>query len=611
MLSLNSLKKILMKRFLLPLTLILIFSSSALSQKKGDVFQTLDTELEKARVALNTPGFAVAIVQKDKIVYAKGFGYKDVENQVPVTENTLFAIGSSSKAFTSAVLGVLRKEEKIDFDERPGKYIPELRFAKPWMNEQIIVKDLMAHRTGLPRHDFSWFMFPSESKTELIKRIEFQEPFTGLRQQWYYNNWMFFLQGEIGARLTGKSWEQNVQELFFDKLGMTRSNFRIPDMEKDADKSFGYSVDLEGKTKKMDYYNIAAMGPAGAINSSVSEMSNWLITWINGGKFKGEQIIPEDYVKEAMSAHMVVSAGTPSKEHPDVQFSNYGYGWFLASYRGHYRVEHGGNIDGFSASASFFPTDSLGIMILTNQNGSPLPGVARNIISDYMLELDPADWLGETVKRLEEAKEAQAKAKAAADSTAKVSLTKPSHILMDYSGTYEHPGYGKMEIDLKNDTLFVQTGLLGGFLEHKDYDTFNMYLIYQGEPNRDNPFIFQFVSNMTGDISGLKAALEPALDPIEFKRTPKENELSMDDLKKYEGAYMLMGVQEVKIYIKEEKLYAFVPGQPEYELVNIGEHEFNLKVLEGFKVKFEEKDGEIIAVSFIQPNGTFRGERKQ
>lgn len=600
-----------MSRLLLALLLISFFLSPSFSQKKQDVFKTLDAELEKARVALNTPGFAIAIVQEDQIVYAKGFGFKDVENQVPVTENTLFAIGSSSKAFTSAILGVLRKEEKIDFDARPGKYIPELRFYEPWMNEQITVKDLMAHRTGLPRHDFSWFMFPSESKSELIKRIEFQEPFTGLRQQWYYNNWMFFLQGEIGARLTGKSWEQNVKELFFDKLDMTRSNFRIPEMEKDADKSFGYSVDLDGKTKRMDYYNIAAMGPAGAINSSVSEMSNWLITWINGGKFKGEQIIPEDYVKDAMSAQMVVGASTPSKEHPDVQFSNYGYGWFLTSYRGHYRVEHGGNIDGFSASASFFPTDSLGIIVLTNQNGSPLPNVVRNMVADRMLNLEPADWLGEAVKRFNDAKEAQAKAKAASYSTASPPRTKPSRILAEYTGSYEHPGYGKMEIDLKNDTLFVQTGLLGGFLEHKDYDTFNMYLIYQGEPNKDDAFPIQFVSNMTGDISGLKAPFEPALDPIEFKRTPKENELSMDDLKKYEGAYLVMGVQEVKIYIKEEKLYAFVPNQPEYELVNIGEYEFNLKVLEGFKVKFEEKDGEIIAVSFIQPNGTFRGERKK
>ena len=598
-----------MRKILTPI-LILLSVSFSYGQSKPINFKELDAELEKARVALKAPGFAIAIVQKDQIIYAKGFGHKDVEKQVPVTENTLFAIGSSSKAFTSAILGVLRKDEKIDFDKRPGKYLPELRFAEPWMNEQIIVKDLMAHRTGLPRHDFSWFMFPSESKSELIKRIEFQEPFTGLRQQWYYNNWMFFLQGEIGARLTGKSWEQNVKELFFDKLGMTRSNFRIPELEKDTDKSFGYSVDLEGKTTKMDYYNIAAMGPAGAINSSVSEMSKWLITWINGGKFKGEQIIPEDYVKEAISAQMVVAAGTPSKEHPEVQFSNYGYGWFLASYRGHYRVEHGGNIDGFSASASFFPTDSLGIMILTNQNGSALPNVVRNMVADRMLKLSPQDWLGETVKRLEDAKEAQAKAKAQADSTA-ITHTKPSHILADYTGTYEHPGYGKMGIELRNDSLRVQTGLLGGYLEHKHYDVFDLVLVYQGKPNRDSPFKFQFVSNLTGDISGLKAAFEPTLDPIEFKRTPKGLELSSDDLKKYEGAYLLMGVQEVKFYIKNDKLFALVPGQPEYELVNIGEHEFNLKVLEGFKVKFEEKDGEITAVSFIQPNGTFRGERKK
>lgn len=599
-----------MKRLFLQLIILISLSNFSFGQTTKKQFQELEYVLEEVRTSMNAPGFAVAIVDKDQILYAKGFGYKDFENEVPVTENTLFAIGSVSKSFTSAVLGVLRDEDKIDFDERPGKYIPELRFMEPWMNEQIIVKDLMSHRTGLPRHDLSWFMFPTNSKEELIKRIEFQKPFTGLRQQWYYNNWMFFLQGEIGRRLTGQNWENNVKAMFLNKLGMSRSNFNIPDLEKDPDHSFGYSTDEEGINTQMDYYDIAAMSPAGSINSSVSEMSNWLITWINGGKFKGEQVIPENYVKEAISSQMVVSSGIPSKEHPDAQFSNYGYGWFLSSYRGHYRVEHGGNIDGFSASASFFPTDSVGIMVLTNQNGSSIPGLVRNIVADKILGLEDGKWLEDAIEQKAKNKEAQAKAKASADS-AKVSGTKPSHILAEYTGSYNNPGYGEMEIELVNDTLFVQTGLLQAFLEHDNYDLFNAFMIYQGKPNKDMPIKFQFESNMAGDISLLKAGFEPALEAIEFKRTPKPVDVSEDDLKKYEGAYLLMGVQEVKIYIKEGKLYAFVPGQPEYEQIPLGNHEFNFKTLEGFKIKFEEKDGEITAVNFIQPNGTFRGERKK
>ena len=586
------------------------FSIQAFSQKKDTRLANLDALLEKVRTEWGAPGFAVAVVEKDKIVYSSGFGYKDQEQKTPVTPNTLFAIGSSSKAFTSAVLGVLREDKKIDFDDRPAKYIPELRFAESYMNEQIIIKDLMSHRTGLPRHDLSWYMFPSDSDEELIKRIGFQEPFTGLRQQWYYNNWMFFLQGQIGKRITGKTWEENIQTMFFDKLGMSQSTFRAVELPKELDFSFGYQTDPEGISTKMDYYNIAAMAPAGAINSNVTEMSNWLITWINGGKFKEEQIIPAAYVTEAMSAQMVVSAGTPSKEHPDAHFANYGYGWFLSSYRGHYRVEHGGNIDGFSASASFFPTDSLGIVVLANQNGSQVPGIVRNMIADRMLKLDPADWSGEGLKRLEEAKAMQEKAKKAADST-KISTTKPSHVLAEYTGTYENLGYGKLELDLLNDTLRAKTGLYDAVLLHEHYDIFNLHLIYQGEINMDNPIKVSFQTAINGDISGLETQVEPALDPIEFKRTPKILDVSAEDLAKYEGAYLLMGVQEVKIYVKEGKLYAFVPGQPEYEQIPVGNNEFNFKTLEGFKIKFEEKDGEIVAVNFVQPNGTFRGERKK
>jgi CubicO group peptidase (beta-lactamase class C family) len=596
------------KSLLLLLSFTIVFS--VFSQKPDPRFKDLDAALEKVRNDWNAPGFAIAIVEKDKIVYSKGFGYTDQDKKTPVTPNTLFAIGSSSKAFTSAILGILREEKKVDFNARPAKYIPELRFNKDWMNEQIIVKDLMAHRTGLPRHDLAWFMFPTDSDEELIKRIAHHEPFTGLRQQWFYNNWMFFLQGQIAKGITGKTWEQNVQSNFFDKLGMTRSNFKTQDMSKDSDASLGYSTDLDGLSTKMDYYDISAMAPAGAINSSVTEMSNWLITWINDGKFKGEQILPSAYVQEAMSAQMVVSAGTPSKEHPDAHFANYGYGWFLSSFRGHYRVEHGGNIDGFSASAAFFPTDSLGIVVLSNQNGSQVPGIVRNMVADRMLKLSAEDWSGEGLKRMAEAKVAQEKIKAQGDSS-KISGTKPSHALIDYIGTYDNPGYGEMEMELKNDTLFLQTGTLRGFLGHKHYDIFNLYLITQGKPNTDQAIPFQFTTAINGDISGGKVAFEPALEPIEFKRTPKTLELSSDDLTKYEGSYLLAGVQEVKIYIKEGKLFAFVAGQPEYEQIPVGTHEFNFKTLDGFKIKFEEKDGKIVAVNFIQPNGTFRGERKQ
>src|SRR5436190_22024688 len=147
------------------------------------------------------------------------------------------------------------------------------------------------------------------------------------------------------------------------------------------------------------------MNPAGSINSSVTEMANWVITWINGGKYKGKEILPSPYVQDAISSQMVISGGVPDKENPVIHFSNYGLAWFLASYRGHYRVEHGGNIDGFSASTCFFPSDSIGIIVLTNQNGSIVPGIVRNTIADRLFGLNKIDWN----KR---ANDAQAKAKA-------------------------------------------------------------------------------------------------------------------------------------------------------------------------------------------------------
>ncbi|MFT5216035.1 MAG: CubicO group peptidase (beta-lactamase class C family) [Glaciecola sp.] len=576
--------------------------------------KNIDSELQKVLEATHAPGFAVAVVEGDKIIYAKGFGYRDYENKVPVDANTLFAIGSSTKAFTSAVLGQLRAEEKLSFDDSPRKHLPELEFYNDDMNNNIIIKDLMRHSTGLPRHDYSWYLFPSHDRDSLIQRIKYQEPFTGIRQQWYYNNFMFLAQGQIAKKITGESWEDNIRERFLKPLGMSRTNVTITEMKSASNAAFGYELKKGDVISKMDYYDIAAMSPAGSINSSVNDMSKWLITWINKGKFNDTEIIPEAYVSEAMSSQMVINSGLPDEELPDMHISTYGYGWMIQSYRGHYRVEHGGNIDGFSASVAFFPTDKLGIVVLTNQNGSAATGLVRNTVADYLLGGKKTDWVKRYTDAQEKSKKAEAEVKDE-NNSAQVQNTKPSHIKQEYTGKYSHPGYGDFDVKVERDSLFAEFKLMKLWLKHYHYDVFEPFEVDEiGIDTTDSgPLRFKFVMNTSGDISSMEAQIEPAIpEAISFKRKPNLIEVDKETLERYTGLYDLGGT-EVKVYIKNDKtLFVFLPGQPEYELLAVAKHKFNLKILDGYKVEFTEaEDGSIKELAFVQPNGVFKATRKQ
>ncbi|SDQ78127.1 serine hydrolase [Flagellimonas zhangzhouensis] len=574
--------------------------------------KNIEKVFEDILEATHAPGFAVAIVEGDKTIYAKGFGYRDVENKIPMDENTLLAIGSSSKAFTSAILGQLRNNEALTFNDSPIEYIPELRFYNNQLNGNINIRDLMSHQTGIPRHDGSWYLFPTFNRDSLVQRIQYQEPFTGLRQKWHYNNFMFLLQGVIAERITGKSWEENIQERFFRPLQMNRSNVSIKELENSENAALGYEYYKDSITRKMDYYRIAAMAPAGSINSSVSEMANWLKVWINNGKFKDSTILPENYMNEAMSSQSVISSGFPSDENPDLFLSNYGYGWMISSYRGHYRVEHGGNIDGFSASVAFYPTDSLGIVVLTNQNGSRVPSMVRNTVADRMLNEKKGDWVAWFNDLKEKQQKASEAAKKASDSTEIINTT-PSHDLSAYTGYYENQGYGRFEITKESDSLFAHFKLIKFYLKHKYYDIFEpLEVTSTGIEEFDElPVKFNFSTNNSGDISSVNINVEPSLDhPIEFKREPKALDIDVSELKKYEGTYELTGI-EIKVYIKGEGLYMFVPGQPEYNLLATGEDGFNIKGLEGFKTKFRTLDNDMMKeLVLIQPNGTFVATRK-
>lgn len=597
------------------LLVILALSAGILSfaQKKttqDNRLVGLDAKLQAVLTDWKAAGFAVAVVEKNKVIYAKGFGYCDYEKKTPVTPNTLFAIGSCSKAFTCSILGLLNQESKLSFDASPREYLPGLTFFNEEMNSQIRVRDLMCHRTGLPRHDYSWYLFNTDSRDSLLQRVRYQEPTFGVRQRWQYNNFMFMAQGMIAEKITGKSWEQNVREKLLQPLGMTRSNLSIEELEKSTDAAKGYSLKNEKDIVVSDYYHIKAMAPAGSINSSVNEMANWVITWINGGKFNGKEILPATYVTEAISSQMVIGAALPSKEHPDVQFANYGFGWFMASYKGHYRVEHGGNIDGFSASTSFFPSDSVGIVVLVNQNGSRVPSIVRNTVADHLLGVSRTDWS-------KELKEADAKNKKAEEAKVKDNRkkgTRPSHLLEELQGKYTHPGYGNFVVKVSHDSLFATLPKGRFWLRHRHYNVFVPYEVTKHgiDTTQTADVFFNFFAGESGEIqSALVSGMEAGLKPLEFTRQATALKISKEELEKYTGEFTLAGVV-AKVYLKGETLFLFVPGQPEYELLFTGDHKFAIKILAGYKLEFlPTSSGAIDEVSFVQPNGTFKATRKK
>lgn len=592
----------------------ILYATTGFAQKKSTAdkrFDGIDTAFARVLKDWHAAGFAVAVVDKHGIVYANGFGYRDFENKIPVTANTLFAIGSCSKAFTASLIGLLNKDGLVDLDKPVNTYLPSLKFYNDYLTAHVTLRDMMCHRTGLPRHDESWYFFNSNSRDSFLQRIQYMEPTAELRQQWQYNNFMFMLQGMVVEKLTGKSWEQNVHDKIFAPLGMLRSDFSVFDMQKDTNAAKGYDVKQDSIIHRTEYYNINAMGPAGSINSSVNEMAKWVSAWIHGGKNGEQEVIPSSYTAQAISSQMVIASGFPSIDKPDLFFANYGFGWFLSSYKGHYRVEHGGNIDGFSASTCFFPTDSIGIIVLCNQNGSAVPSIVRNIIADRMLGLKNYDWESDLFTARKKA-DSTAKTSQTASSSNRKLNTKPSHNLNDYTGLYTNKGYGTFEVIVKSDSLFALLPEHTWWLNHYHYDFFEPFeKNNEGIDTSNHSDPIQFNLNAAGDIESAGITFSSLPKPIIFTRADKAKEISADSLKKYEGEYDFGGAV-AKVYIKGNALFLFVPGQPEYELAAIDKNIFTIKSLSGFKVKFNtDESGAVTDLQSIQPNGTFTAKRKK
>jgi CubicO group peptidase (beta-lactamase class C family) len=546
------------------------------------------------------PGCAVAVVKDGEVIHAKGYGLRDVEHNLPVTENTLFAIGSCTKAFTATCLGMLVDEGKLEWDTPVRDYMPDFHLFDPVATERMTPRDLLCHRSGLPRHDLLWFA-NTYTREELYKRLRHLEPSKDFRAAWQYQNLMYVTAGVLVERITGTSWEDFVRQRIFAPLGMQTSTLSVTDSQRASDYAHPYH-EKEDQVKEIPFHNIDAIGPAGCINSSVSEMAHWLLLNLSGGKFGDKQLISEATLKEIHTPQMVMPSGNP--EDNELGYPSYGLGWFINTYRGHLFVRHGGGIDGFASLTTLLPEQKAGIVILTNRDAGEMSALATFYCQDRLLDLEPVDWAKRMKERMEKAKLAEKEAK---EKKAEQAPGAPAtHPLADYVGTYEHLGYGTLSIKLDGDKLLTVYGKFQMPLRHLRYDTFEVELEDLGIKQP-----LQFRMDAEGKIDALSSALEMAGKPIEFRRVVDAQLRQRATLEKFTGQYELMGMTASVSLRGEGTLIITVPGQPSYELLPVDETHFKLKGLEGFSVEFKVgEDGRVIEAIFHQPNGDFTVKRK-
>ncbi|MDD8032418.1 MAG: serine hydrolase [Acidobacteriota bacterium] len=560
-----------------------------------------DQIAEDALKALKVTGAAMAVVKNDKVVYAKGFGYKDVENKIPATPDTIFAIGSSSKAFTVFALGRLVDEGKLEWEAPVRNYIPWFKLYDKEAGARLSVRDLVTHRSGLPRHDLLWYNNKTASREDLVRALAYLPPTADLREKWQYNNLMFLTAGYLLETLTGKPWEDAVRSLVFEPLGMKRSNFSVLDSQKDSDFAFPYNF-VDKAYEKLPFRDITNVGPAGSINSSVNEMARWVAVHLADGKFEGRDLLSSSTVSDMHNPHMVTGAVSSS---PDIAATAYAMGWFTDVYRGHRRVHHGGNIDGFSAQVAFLPDDGLGFVVLTNMNGTSYPELLVRTATDKILGLEAHDWIGDAVKQLEKAEGAIKKAEEK-KITRKVPGTKPAHPLADYAGLYVHPGYGSLAVELAAGRLSFTYNSIKTNLDHWHYETFDGVTI---EDPTFKDFKLTFRTDVNGRVASVTGAFEPTIDDIVFAKKPDARQYDPAFLKKLTGRYDLTG-QTVVIGLRGDRLTVSIAGQPEYQMEPDLGGEFYLKEVKSVTLRFlTDAKGEVTAAELSQPGGVFEAKK--
>ena len=474
--------------------------------------EKLDSIIGPMLRAARVPGAAIAVVAGGEVVYAQGYGYRDLVAKLPVTPDTVYPIASTTKAINATLLGMLVDEGRLAWDAPVQNYLPRFRIGDSSRSSQITVRDLLLMRTGLPRHDWLWIENPI-SRAELVERLRYLDLAAGLREHCRYNNMTHTVAGHIAEIVSAKNWDELVQQRILTPLGMNNTGFILPPTD-----NITLSYHENGHrdlilTQRLSGEVTAPSG--GSIHSTVLDMARWVLFNLRGGKSTDRNLITAQTLAEIQSPQILTSMdqGAPTPN------AAYGLGWFIDKYNDRARISHGGDLHDVNSNVMLFPEQGVGIVSFINFGRPQLSRLINQHAFDLIMDLKPTQTLEETLaqyeKRIEDTRERVAAAR-------RVENTSPSHALNDYAGVYRHPGYGSIEIRRQDQDLVLRRNALILPLQHWHYDAWvakdndNFAIDYRHAFDRASRIVFD--TSADGEIAAVSIQLEITVAPIRFEK---------------------------------------------------------------------------------------------
>lgn len=406
---------------------------------------------EQALKDWRVPGMAVAVVRDDTVVLAEGYGVRRLGEAAPVDADTVFAIGSNTKAFTAALVAVEVDAGRMAWDAPVVRYLPDFQLSDPWVAREVTIRDFLVHRVGLSRGDMLWHGSGLE-RAEIVRRLRWLPQRLPFRSRYDYNNLGYVVVGQALAAATGQSWDDLVRARLFQPLGMDRSSTSVAALEGLDDVAAPHWI-ADGAATAIPRMNLDNLGPAGSINSSAADMARWLRFQLADGRIDGRVAAPARALRVTRSAQVT----TPTAQDdlfPSTHFNAYGMGWAQFDYHGRLVLQHTGGVDGMQSEMVLVPEEGLGFVILTNAEGHDLSRAMLYRLLDLYLGAPTRDWSALLHARFHAEDEDEAEAAAPPPTIG------PARPLQDYVGTYADPLYGEIQVTRAGDGLTLTFGPL-------------------------------------------------------------------------------------------------------------------------------------------------------